>query len=151
MRPEPRHDSPELPPGLTHDLQGAYARTVRVPADREASILAMPPGRSHRPIAWRWGAVAAAAAMVAIVGWVYLPQVRSTTAPARMVALRGDVDHSGRVDILDAFVVARAMENAAPLAADTPEASDLTGDGRIDRADVDALAALAVSLTGVTR
>ncbi|HWL92171.1 MAG TPA: dockerin type I domain-containing protein, partial [Phycisphaerae bacterium] len=58
--------------------------------------------------------------------------------------LREDVDGSGRVDILDAFVLARRIDGGAGVS----ESFDLTGDGQVNRFDVDAVAMAAVRLKG---
>jgi hypothetical protein len=134
---DPRDDAPtpELP-ALTRDLKAAYARPVPVPRDVEAAILAMPPRPARR---WRLGAGVAAAAAAAValaVVMVYRPHARG--------GLRGDVDGSGRVDILDALVLAKSLD------AGTPASFDLTGDGRTDSRDVAAIAQSAVSLGGAS-
>jgi hypothetical protein len=62
-------------------------------------------------------------------------------------AVKGDVDGSGRVDIVDAMILARHLK-----AGDATEAAwDANGDAKVDQRDVDAVAAAAVSLkqTGV--
>ena len=57
------------------------------------------------------------------------------------VALRKqDLDRSGRVDILDAFFLARHIEKQLEL----QNQWDVTGDGTIDQKDVDAIASTAV-------
>lgn len=55
-----------------------------------------------------------------------------------------DFNRDGVVDILDALALARAVEAGTLLTAQF----DLNGDGIIDRADADRVAALAVSLNG---
>lgn len=54
---------------------------------------------------------------------------------------REDLDRNGRVDILDAFQLAREIELG-----DAPRGRDFNGDGRVDRGDVDHVAHLAVRL-----
>ena len=68
----------------------------------------------------------------------------STTVPQQttLAAIPSDLDHNGRVDILDAFHLARQLD--ADIA---PAAGDINSDGRIDRADVEAIAMKAVTLT----
>jgi hypothetical protein len=51
-----------------------------------------------------------------------------------------DVDHSGKVDILDAFVVAKLIEVRGQL----DRTYDINSDGRIDGVDVDRIAMAAV-------
>ena len=53
---------------------------------------------------------------------------------------REDINHDGRVDILDAFQLARELESGAKPAA------DLNGDGVVDQRDADLIAARAVRL-----
>jgi hypothetical protein len=55
---------------------------------------------------------------------------------------REDVTGDGRVDILDAFALARRIERA------DVRQPDLNSDGRVDQRDVEALAARAVRLEG---
>jgi hypothetical protein len=57
---------------------------------------------------------------------------------------REDVDHDGKVDILDAFVVAKLIEARGQL----DRTYDINGDGRIDGADVDRIAMAAVDTSG---
>jgi hypothetical protein len=82
------------------------------------------------------GAVAAGIALAIIL--------RSSPAvtPPQQFAV-GDIDANGRVDILDAFMLARTLAHGK--AAD--DRADLSGDGRIDDADVQAIAAMAVSIS----
>ena len=53
-----------------------------------------------------------------------------------------DIDRNGRVDILDAFKLARHIESAGR----TETEWDFNGDGLIDRSDVDVVANAAVRL-----
>jgi hypothetical protein len=57
----------------------------------------------------------------------------------------GDVDGNGRVDILDAFLLAKKADAHARPAA---KWEDVNGDGVLDRRDVDAVAETAVRLPG---
>jgi hypothetical protein len=112
--------------------------------------------RARRPIVrLRWVAGAAAAAAVIVVATILFdPQstIMSSRTPIRdrspqssrpgLAEGRADIDGSGRVDILDAFRLARHLESGGPAAAEW----DLTGDGRVDREDVDAAAFAAVRL-----
>lgn len=59
-------------------------------------------------------------------------------------ALAGDIDNSGTLDILDAFALARAIEDEGPAARD--RASDFNHDGKVDQQDADWLAEQAVAL-----
>jgi len=57
---------------------------------------------------------------------------------------RGDVNGDGCVNILDAFVLAKALERGGARRGEW----DWSGDGRVDRADVEWVARAAVSITG---
>ena len=57
-------------------------------------------------------------------------------------AVAEDVDGNGKVDIRDALRLARCLEGGRP----SEPRWDLNGDGRVDRADVDAIAMAAVRL-----
>jgi hypothetical protein len=59
-----------------------------------------------------------------------------------------DIDRDGRVDILDAFMLARHIEFSTP----PKDEWDINHDGAVDRADVDLIAMASVSLDrGVVR
>ena len=78
-------------------------------------------GREPRPIAARrWVRVAAAAAVVVAALWA-VPKVFRTAVP-------GGVDQSGRIDILNAFQLARRVARSERLDATW----DVTGDGVVD-------------------
>lgn len=91
----------------------------------------------RRPVSWRWMA-AAAAMLVAVLGLWLVARPEPDAGPI----VAGDVDRSGRVDIIDAYALALRLESGEP-----PEAGwDLNGDGRVDEGDVDAIGRLAVSV-----
>jgi len=93
--------------------------------------------------------LAAAAALAAVLLWQPNPRVleqqRSTEGTAT-VTLRdfevADFDRSGRVDVWDAYLVARALESGA----ESPPVLDLDGDGEVTRADADRIAQRAVEV-----
>lgn len=62
----------------------------------------------------------------------------------KLAELPGDLDDDGEITIADALLLARAIERG-----ETPSVAslDLVADGRLDRADADAIARLAVRLT----
>jgi hypothetical protein len=94
--------------------------------------------------------IAAAAAVVALGTAGVLWRAAATPAPAAEAPARAasadDVNRDGRVDVLDAFALARAVEAGAGR----PE-WDRNRDGAVDRADVDAVALAAVALGRGTR
>lgn len=66
----------------------------------------------------------------------------NTIASLRHYLVRADIDQNGRVDILDAFKLARHIKST-----DRPNKKwDINGDGLVDRIDVDSLAFTAVRL-----
>ena len=107
----------------------------------------------------RWLAPAmGTAAAAALVAYLSLPLLRDgkfsapdhpapgTAVPGKMEAgdedSGKDVNSDGRVDILDAFRLAKMIEGRDPGAAGT----DINGDGEVNRLDVDAVARRAVAL-----
>lgn len=145
----------ELPETLIADLRTAHV--PRVPELIDAQILSDARAGFSRRRQFRLalrGAVAAAAAAAVVL--IALPLVRRndshvTTAPVTtqflsVVAPAEDVDRSGKVDILDAFVVARLIE----VGNEIDQTYDVNGDGKVDQADVDRIAVAAVdtSTTG---
>ncbi len=146
--PNPQTDEPRLPDELADRLSAMHDARLFFPPDIDQAVLAkararfgeMPEDR-RRP--WLRFAAPAAAAAIALGVWTVWPFTDSTGGgPALAVA--GDADRSGSVDILDAFAMARLID-----AGQTPPADwDVTGDGQVDRADVLAVAAIAVSLSG---
>ena len=65
-----------------------------------------------------------------------------TVSSLRYGLAQTDIDRNGRVDILDAFKLARHIESAES----TEARWDINGDGMIDRKDVDSIAFAAVRL-----
>lgn len=88
--------------------------------------------------AWLWRAVAAV--LLAGCAWLFIGDLRHTFGAPELGA-GPDCDGNGRVDVLDAFGVARSLS----LGASRPE-WDFDGNGRVDRADADELARRAVSV-----
>jgi hypothetical protein len=123
MDDDPR--DPDLPPRLVQDFKSLYQFAVPVPARVDAAILnrARASALKHRRRKLLlWAGAAAAAACVAVV-------THLTLQPS-----------SRPVDIVDALKLAHQIEAG--------KGRDVNGDGAIDRADVDALAMMAVRLNG---
>lgn len=128
-------DGPNIPRKLEQELRSAFGSTQ--PTDLgviEAGAARMRAVRRRR-WALRAGPLAAAAGL-ALAAWLLWPGAAWQTRLDQHLA-------SGRPDILDAFALARAVDRQSP-----PNRFDLTGDGVVDRHDVDAVAALAVRLDG---
>ena len=168
-------ESPEAPDRLVADLRAAFGAPVDVPLDVNFAVLTCAhrrfARRKRRILVLRWGGVAAgvaACALLCLHAWLSsgpvagrcmsAPQPAAVAdAPEERPAIppltpspvlaegratqREDYDHNGRVDILDAFALARDIESGS-----TTGDWDLSGDGAVDRADVDLIAMAAVDL-----
>lgn len=122
---------------LARDLRRLYRPASPVPGHVDRTVLAR--ARTHlRPKTrtWLYRVTAAAAVLLVLVGLVFLETTH--TRPS----LSGDIDQSGRVDILDALQLARRIEQYMPL----DPRWDLNRDGVVDRRDVDTVGAMAVRL-----
>jgi len=131
-------DEAELlaPQRLTDDLSALYRVDLAVPTEIDDAVRAMSrrhfAARTRVRYVGRWLAAAAVAAVVLVVFWAATMRGRP----------REDIDGSGRVDILDAFALARAIDQKTP----TKRQWDVNADGAVNRADVDAIALAAVRL-----
>lgn len=136
-----RHD--DLAPRLKADLAALYGNSLRIPESMDRLIVSAARAgvarrrQSHRIVRW----VGAAAAAAALVIGLRIALVHPSQAP-NPIALVGDVNGDGKVDILDAYVVARAIANHAPL----NPAWDVNRDGVVDQKDVDWIANTSVSI-----
>jgi hypothetical protein len=63
--------------------------------------------------------------------------------PKELANGREDLNHDGNVDILDAFVLAKRLQQSPSL---SDPILDVNGDGVVDRRDIETIAAHAVSL-----
>jgi hypothetical protein len=134
---------PRVSAALVEGLKALGGPRVAVPLRTDEAILAQARqhftgiGRARRVIAFpRW---LAAAAVVALCAW--LAHLWLSTPSASSIA-REDVNHDGRVDILDAFAVARRLQQGQVNAAQF----DINRDGVVDQRDIDLIAAQAVKL-----
>ena len=148
------HDipGPEQLPDLARDLSAMHAEPI--PAEVDEAILGMARQSLSRPRRIRrlapLGGVAAAAA-ITITVWIAWPGAQRTPA-----AIVGDINNDSRVDILDAFALAKTLDarrdgGAGQASVALGDGWDVTGDGLIDRRDVDAIAAIAVRITNNTQ
>ena len=133
---------------LRRDLAEIADARIDVPASVDEAILAQAheqvrPAVHHMPAprrTLRWAAAAALLGIGIVIAAVLLPGRIATTRVAEGI-MTGDVDGNGRVDVLDAFLLARRIADGAPV-----PAADLNGDGNTDALDVDVIATIAVSL-----
>ncbi len=98
------------------------------------------PSRRLWWLRWTVPATAAAAVVLACVWWIG-PDSRQTPSAQATIAAE-DIDRNGKVDILDAFQLAKHIEAGLP----TEKLWDLNGDGVVNRQDVDTVALAAVRL-----
>jgi hypothetical protein len=150
-------DQNDLPRALLEELRAMHAR-VEVPATVDSAVLREARAgfarRRRFRLAFRGAAaVAAAAAVIAIA----LPLFRTREQPAPQQArvtsskmlsaapehAREDADGDGKVDILDALVVAKLIDARKNI----DETYDVNGDGKVDQSDVDRIATVAVDTT----
>ena len=148
-------EEPKAPAKLVAALKEPPARRAFVPPAVDAAIL-----RAARQHFARISSVAPSNGETAGVrgwlAWLLRPRIVWPTATACLALIglihfasrpsqpqfaREDVNRDGRVDILDAFQLAREKESGA-----SPAGIDLNEDGRIDRRDAELIATHAVKL-----
>ncbi len=129
----------QAPDRLVEALRATHNQRLLVPASVDEGIsvaarrhlAAKAQQRRKRPIAF-WAAMAAGIMLLAFLGNLALRSTR-TFAP-------GDINHDGRVDILDAFALARELEHQSA------NVRDMNRDGVVDQKDVVEIARSAVRL-----
>ena len=148
-RQQPEDGSLEAPPALLSALKRVPSEPIFVPRAMDENILRT--ARRHlegpREPRFNWLRflpwVAAAAAAVVMLGLVpqFFKKADSTGTRATGF-VREDLNHDGRVDILDAFALARQLKSVPK----PPPQMDVNGDGIVDERDVATVAAQAVQL-----
>lgn len=139
---------------LANPLQEPAAN-LGVPEDRDVTMLELARqearrvqrqltigGRGGRRRWLRWSMPAAAAVAASVGLWIALAPV--ATAPLTPGGLAGDVNRDGIVDIVDAMLLARALEGRGAL----EPSWDLSGDGMVDGSDVERIARQVVRIGG---
>ena len=138
----------EAPPKLVAALKRLPQELVFIPPTADEAILRAARKHLAGPVPLRTGWFRfmpwpAAAAPIVLLAAILLFFVRPAPPPVRDSAFaRGDLNHDGHVDILDAFALARQLKQAGTRNLQ----SDVNGDGVVDERDVAALAARAVML-----
>jgi len=139
-------EEPQAPEKLVAALEELPARRVFVPPAIDAAVLLA----AHRHLvgprrpgfgamlAWlKWPAWAAACLVV--VGLVcFFKKPGGVTSTVALM----DLNHDGRVDILDAFQLTRELQSGQK----PPSGLDLNSDGVVDQRDVHIIASQAVKL-----
>jgi hypothetical protein len=109
-------------------------------AAREHLAPAKPHGRSSTARWLRWPAFATASLVLCAVAYRIIRTPSSSNPDSAYV--REDLNRDGRVDILDAFQLARQLHSGAEPGRDL----DFNGDGVVDQLDANTIAAQAVKL-----
>jgi hypothetical protein len=140
-------DGLEAPPELVSALKRLSKPPIFIPAMIDDAIAhatrrRLSPHKEPRfkwTIIFRWAAALAALVLLLAI----IPQFlrKSGSAPDSRFAI-GDVNHDGKVDILDAFALAKKLKAGTPP---NPQL-DINGDGVVDERDVATVAAQAVRL-----
>jgi hypothetical protein len=137
---------------LSADLKALFDPKIGVPPEVDRAVM----DRAHKHIVplqsgkgkrmrvhWGWR-IAAAAAVIILAFSLDLTKQPDTKTDSFLLSKTQavDIDQNGRVDILDAFKLARHIESAGLLQTEW----DFNGDGLINRSDVDMVAYAAVRL-----
>ena len=139
----------KVSPEFKADLSNLFKSRNLIPPEVDRAILGRASVKLIRrqrrhSIIRRIGTIAAAAAVIIFAFSLDLTKKPQPSMPSSQIAvIRSiDIDQSGRVDILDAFKLARQIE----LAIHVDKNFDINGDGLVNRDDVDFVALAAVSL-----
>ena len=138
------------------DLGNLFKPQHSVPPEIDRAVLDKAARKLIRPqrrhyIIRRIGIVAATAAVVILAFSLDLARKSSpsTTVTYFAEAKSADIDRSGRVDILDAFKLARQIEaanNSESILSLREQGLDMNGDGLVNQGDVEFIAKAAVRL-----
>ena len=141
-----------IPSKLSADLNALCEPQVGVPPGVDRAVMdhahkhfaPLQSGKGRRlRIHWGWRIAAAAAVIILAFSLDLTKQPAPTIDNFSFSKAQAiDIDRNGRVDILDAFKLARHIESAAH----TETKWDLNGDGLINRSDVDMVALAAVHM-----
>ncbi len=134
------------------DLKALFKPQLGVPLEIDRAVMdgahkhfaALQAGKGKRlRIHWAWRIAAAAAVIIFAFSLDLTKQTGPATDSFSISKTQPvDIDRNGRVDILDAFKLARHIESADRIETEW----DFNGDGLIDRNDVDVVALAAVRL-----
>lgn len=140
-QPESEFDAP---PKLLAALKEVSNRQLYVPPSVDSAILKaarqhLAKGNKSRRFQFRrwmlWPALAGACVLIVCA-------VRLLTTSSQTYYAREDINHDGKVDILDSFALARQLKSGKPLSTNF----DINGDGVVNEKDVILIATHAVQL-----
>ncbi len=135
------HDDLTAPPRLVQAIRQRYSPHIAVPTELSRAIVNQARAHLARRRRLRWWVMGGSAVTAAAIVVMLLVQPMRQPAPS-VASGPGDVNGDGRIDMLDAYLLARQMKDVGRLEARW----DMNGDGAVDQRDVDAIAAIAVSL-----
>lgn len=137
---------------LSADLNALFEPQAGIPPEVDRAVM----DKAHKHLAplqsvkrkrlrihWGWRVAAAAAVIILAFSLDLTRQPDPASDSYSISQIQAiDIDKNGRVDILDAFKLAKHIESASP----TETEWDFNGDGQIDHSDVDMVAFAAVRL-----
>src|SRR5512137_2468273 len=138
----------EAPPKLVAALKRLPQEPSFIPPTADEAVLWAARRHLEGPRQVRWGLfrflpwVAAAATVVLILALPLCFKQRAPGPSGDPTLARGDLNRDGRVDVLDAFALARQLKQGKSKDLQL----DLNGDGVVDEHDAETLAARAVKL-----
>lgn len=141
-----------IPSKLSADLKALFEPQVGVPPEVDRAVMdrahnhfaPLQSGKGRRlRVHWSWRIAAAATVVIFAFSLDLTKQTGPATDRFSLSETQAtDIDQNGRVDILDAFKLAKHIESTGPAETEW----DINGDGLIDRSDVDVVALAAVRL-----
>ena len=145
--PDEHSDSSIEYPKLSEALKALSKPRMKIPASVDVAIRAearkklgrVVPLPSPPPTRIRWWIPVGVAASLVLLVWV---GQRPDSHPAPATALRGDLDGSGEVDMVDALILARKLQQGGRL----DPSEDMNGDGVVDALDLKVVTQTAVLL-----
>ncbi len=146
-----------LPEAVKSALSVRYGGTPSVSSEIDKSILAdarryfeqpgsasLRPARPRKISAWQWTAIASTITAACAVSVVWQPAEKTGESFIKATKVQepegSDVDRNGRVDILDAFALARQIRDGVG------SGHDINHDGRFDQRDIELVAGESVKL-----
>lgn len=150
-----------VPPKLSVELNALFEPPLMVPPEADRAVLDQAQrhfvaGRFSEGARgrFRWSRLWKVAAAAAVVIFAFSLDLTKKPEPVTERSIRTgiqavDIDRNGRVDILDAFTLARHIESAGPAEESLSlrkQEWDINGDGLVNRDDVDMVAFAAVRL-----
>jgi hypothetical protein len=138
------------PPQLKAGLTSVFGSAPSIGRAMDEQILNAARQQTIRRNRMRWmiryaiGPIAAAAAVILVAIKINHREQPIVNNPTASVATSEDVNRDGKLDILDAFLMARKVAANEPLTKDW----DFNHDGTVDSKDVDVVAFAAVKIKG---